>query len=42
MKMVSLLPPLPPVQCLTNLLAWYNFAWKHETLKGRTHRWPAG
>ena len=24
MKMVSLIPLLPPVQFLTNLLAWYN------------------
>jgi hypothetical protein len=36
MKMVSLLPLLPPVQSLTNFVAWYNFARKHETLKGRT------
>jgi hypothetical protein len=42
MKMVSLLPLLPPVQFLTNLLAWYNFARKHETLKGRTPATASG
>ena len=31
MKMVSLLALLPAVQCMTNFLAWYNFARKHET-----------
>jgi hypothetical protein len=35
-EMVSLLSLLPPVQFLMNLLAWYNFVRKYETLKGRT------
>ena len=42
MKMVSLLPLLPPVQSLTNFLAWYNFDAEHETLKVRTPAMAGG